>query len=320
MTYCTDAKDEEMRMHNLLVPTDLSVGARSAYPCAANLSERFDAAIHLVHFSSRPNWARPGAAPRVPAQLDQALRQELVQPSLGRARVASCEVIHERISDALPKLIREHRIDLTVIAKHAWSGAMRFVTPSFSERIVRLADTPVLVVDPRAQKRFPAGHMTVLVPFDFRPAVNSVLPAIQFLHAHFDTQFDFLYASGSPKGRMRFFQNLWLANGAEEVCPEEEFAVLHQDELRGVAATLETRPGTPLQEILRRAGEIHPDLIVMSTSGLLGNVAQSVVRHSDRCVLTLPARRDRLDGALGSAGSQLVRGADGFKADAVGAH
>jgi nucleotide-binding universal stress UspA family protein len=314
-----DAKERKMPLRNLLVPTDLSDVARRVYPCAANLSERFDAAIHLVHFSSPQNWGMPGLSREEPSRLDDVLRQEARQHSLTRAKVASSEVIHERIREALPRIIRERRIDLTVIAKHGWSGALRFVVPSFSERIVRLANIPVLVIDPRTQKPVPPHRMTVLVPFDFTAAANSVLPAIQFLHAHFDIQFHFLYVSGSPKGRMQFFQALWLANGAEETIIEEDFAALQQEQLRGVEAKLETRPGAPLQEILRRADEMHPDLIIVSTSGLLGNVAQSVVRHSDHCVLTWPAKRIHHDDALDAPAYRSFRGADRVDVDAIDA-
>jgi nucleotide-binding universal stress UspA family protein len=293
-----------MRLQNLLVPTDFSDVARNVYPCAANLGKRFDAGIHLVHFSSARNWGIPILNAEDPSPLDQLLRHEARHCELGRARITSCEVIRERISEAVPRIVRERRIDLAVIAKHGWTGALRFVAPSFSERLVRLASIPVLVIDPRTHKPIPPQRMTVLVPFDFTPAALSVLPAIQFLHAHFDARFHFLYVSGPQKGRMHFFQTLWLANGAEEIPVEQLFAALQRQALQGMDAELETRPGEPLSEILRRAGEMRPDLILVSTSGLLGNIAQSIVRHSDQSVLTWPVRRIHHDHAAAAAADQ----------------
>ena len=279
-----------MPLHNLLVPTDFSEVARSVYPCAANLSRRFNAAIHLVHFCSSQNWGLPTANQGNLLRLDKVLRQEAHLRSLSPAKIISCEVIHERIQEALPRIARERHIDLAVMGKHGWSGALRFIVPSFSERIVRLADFPVLVVDPRSQNLVPPQRMTVLVPFDFTPSAYSALSAIQFLHTHFETRFNFLYVSGPPKGRMQFFQALWVASGAGEPLVKDEFASLQRTQLRGIDARLVIRPGAPLQEILREADELRPDLIVMSTSGLLGTVAQNVVRHSDHCVLTCPAK------------------------------
>jgi nucleotide-binding universal stress UspA family protein len=271
-----------MSLQNLLLLTDFTEAARTAYPYAALLSERCDAAIHLVHFASR----------QMPYD-DGRVRQEARHPSFHRARIASCEAIYGRVPTALAQVLRERRIDLTLLAKRGWTGALRFVLPSFSERVVRLATSPVLVVNAQAEQPTPRQSLLVLVPFDVTISVKSMLPEIRWLHAHYDARFHFLHVSGPPTGRMQFYQNLWLANGAAEVSVEESFAAVRRDELRGVNTALEIRPGVPLQEIIGRADELHADLIALGTSGLLGSIAQSVVRHSGRSVLTWPTGQQR---------------------------
>jgi nucleotide-binding universal stress UspA family protein len=279
-----------MSLSNLLLPTDFSEVARSVYPCAANLSRRFNAAIHLVHFCSSQNWGTRSTNQRDLVGLDKMLRNEAQLPALSPANVVSCEVIPERIQTALPRIARDHRIDLALMGKHGWSGALRFIVPSFSERLVRLAGFPVLAIDPRSQNLVPPRRATVLVPFDFTPSAHSVLSAIQFVHAHFEARFMFLNVSCPPRGRMQFFQALWLASGAGEPLIQDKFEALQRTHLLGIDATLVTREGTALQEIRHEADKLRPDLIVMSTSGLLGTVTQNVVRYSDHCVLTCPAK------------------------------
>jgi nucleotide-binding universal stress UspA family protein len=65
-------------------------------------------------------------------------------------------------------------------------------------------------------------------------------------------------------------------------------------ELGPTRATLEVRPGNPVQEILRYAGEQNIDLIVIGTHGhtglsrlLLGSVAEKIVRLATCPVLTV---------------------------------
>ena len=63
----------------------------------------------------------------------------------------------------------------------------------------------------------------------------------------------------------------------------------------GVERTI-LHDGDPAEEILRAAGECGASLIVMGTHGrrgfahaLLGSVAEKLIRHSDRPVITLRA-------------------------------
>lgn len=79
-------------------------------------------------------------------------------------------------------------------------------------------------------------------------------------------------------------------------------------ETAGLPCNAEVRKGNPLEEILRYAGEIDADLIVMSTHGwtglphiLLGSVAEKVVRHAPCPVMTIRLKAKEL--ALGPQGT-----------------
>jgi nucleotide-binding universal stress UspA family protein len=88
----------------------------------------------------------------------------------------------------------------------------------------------------------------------------------------------------------------------------------------GVSVKVASRWGHPIQEILRGAGEVEADLIVLAAQGhsdlrfvLLGSVAEGVVQQASRPVLIARSPRERVDRVVvGFDGSPAAREAVRF--------
>lgn len=92
-----------------------------------------------------------------------------------------------------------------------------------------------------------------------------------------------------------FFESFEQSVEEQTVRDMEAFRLKHFQEVppQGVHITI----GMPFQEIVKQAGQINADLIIMGTHGrtgiehvLLGSTAERVVRHSNVPVLTVRTR------------------------------
>lgn len=133
---------------DVLVPTDGSEGSAVAVERAIDLADRYDADLHALYVVE-PTPISGEAAAGALAALDE-VGQEAVDQVRERAERADVPVQasvgrgipHEVILD----YVDEHDVDLVVMGTHGRTGLDRYVIGSVTEKIVRLADVPVLTV------------------------------------------------------------------------------------------------------------------------------------------------------------------------------
>ena len=279
---------KSMNPRNLLVTTDFSFQARRTYHCAAALAKKFDAALHVCHVEDTlPPLFSEIPAEDYLAELKDAVHREVENADFDGLPVVPHLLQNRHAFEALNVFARAEGIDLIVMSTHGRTGVQRFLLGSFAERVVRTSTIPVLVHRQKDARPGGTDPKTVLVPFDFSEESTAALPALRVLSAAYGCHFTILYVHEPVPDHVPFFARLReMLHGAQSAV-EEQFVELKEKELAGIDATLETCEGVPYLEIARTAREIDADLVVLSTHGVLGSVAQNVIRDAPCSVLSL---------------------------------
>lgn len=145
-------------IHRFIVPLDGSALAAQALPVAARLARRTQRPVLLVRVLSAvlESWVPlPGVNVATPdptgreialaAERNAVRRLEAAEAQLTAAGVAAASLVEvgpvvERIMD-----VAKHG-DVIVLASHGESGLRRWALGSVAEKLIRLADSPVVVV------------------------------------------------------------------------------------------------------------------------------------------------------------------------------
>ena len=146
-------------LKKLLVPTDFSENSKKALIYAVRLAQRNDSSLILFHAFESPVFHRHlqqgfsyDSNAEMGKQFIAAMRQsEEKLVTLSRDVQASSIKIEtaQRLgipSEEIIKVAKEWTVDLIVIATHSYTGLQHFLLGSTTERVIRLAPCPVLVV------------------------------------------------------------------------------------------------------------------------------------------------------------------------------
>ena len=142
-------------IQRIIAPTDFSEPAQAGIDAAEELAREFSAELVLVYAVPRiplvPAPHGAGAAGQVELEqqiresADKALEQiaEKLRAEIGkiRYRVLSGDPARQIVEAA-----GEEAADLIVMSTHGETGWRRFVSGSVAEKVVRLAECPVLAV------------------------------------------------------------------------------------------------------------------------------------------------------------------------------
>jgi nucleotide-binding universal stress UspA family protein len=161
-----------MHFSTILYPTDFSEFSRPALAYATDLAKDHQARLIVLHVAetlgpenityaeatSQPQPA--GYRHRLWDQIHEVLPQEELFP---REYV----LIEGDPASGIVRTAGEKQCDLIVMGSHGRSGIHRWLEGSVSEKVVRLAPCPVLVVKPwRQPKPIPIDKGTELHPHD----------------------------------------------------------------------------------------------------------------------------------------------------------
>jgi nucleotide-binding universal stress UspA family protein len=200
------------------------------------------------------------------------------------------------------RVAREMNASLIYLGAHGKGFFERLITGSVNNKVLKLADRPVLVHKCRVHEK-DEGYACenvcellfekVLVTTDFSAYAESIRPLLEGMVETCCDDITLLHVQEEG--------DEWA--GALEAELEKERAAHKLEKLRELASCLETRcrtvetrleEGSPVSTILRVAEEIGASLIVVGALGhrrvaekLLGGVAESVVNHSQVPVLVV---------------------------------
>lgn len=137
----------------ILVPVDFSFGSERAVEKAAELARVMDASVELMHVYQLPVFALPDSSitvsPTYIADLtDRAQRAlEKHRAQLQADGIEASTMLMEGMpAQAIVDHANEIAAEMIVMGTHGHSGFKRFLLGSTAERVVRMANVPVLSV------------------------------------------------------------------------------------------------------------------------------------------------------------------------------
>jgi nucleotide-binding universal stress UspA family protein len=300
-------------IRRILAPFDFSDISQHAFRYAVALAERYQARITALHvFVHRP--AVHPIPPLYPSAVLPAdvvtIREELAREMrvlLGvvpGARVG-IDVSVRDATDVHREILAqadERKADLIVIGSHGRSGFDRLVLGSVSEKVIRKATAPVLVVPLSAHDAPHSGALAfhrILCAIDFSAGARDTLTYAMSLAEETDAQLTLLHVIDALQG----FDDLPTARtvnvreiraAAESDCLQRLDALVPDSVRSSCHVDSIVTEGKPSSEILRAAAERNCDLIVMGVQGrgaidlmLFGSTTHAVIRLATSPVLTV---------------------------------
>lgn len=273
----------------VLLATDFSPAAEHALARTARLPLGRRARIVLLSVTDGgiPRARRAEVEARVRERLDEAAERlrGLVRAAGGRGVVVEAHRCTGQPYVEIIRRARRERVDLVVLGRHGARPLQRLFVGSTAERVVRLGDTPVLVVS----RPSPARYARPLAAVDLSEGSRRVIDlarrltgdqARQLLLCHaFEVPFKGLisYGTGDAERLSRAARREALA-ACRALCD-----TLGGSELACRAVVVE---GDPRVVVQRVAEKRRADLVVVGTHGrsglahvLLGSVAEWTLRH-----------------------------------------
>lgn len=284
-----------IQIAHVLCPVDFSDISQHAVDQAAAMAHWYRARLTLLHvFVTAPAMDLP------PVALDEAERQRL----LGELRTLAARVpagveVHCAVVEAehVHKAVIEDAVavgaDLLVLGSHGRSGFQRLFLGSVTEKVMRKAACPTLVVPPRAvdaDASQPVRFRRILCAVDFSDSSLSALAQALSLAEEADAKLTLLHAIEIPpelrESTTAADFNVDRIRAAAEAEARRRLRDLIPDQARAYC-TVETAvvEGRASREVLRLAAEQSADLIVMGVHGrgavdllMFGSTTHQVVR------------------------------------------
>lgn len=297
---------------HLMVPLDGSGFAEQALPVAAEVALRSGAVLDLVQVSRPPVQPAEVVGASSPStgnfdDFDEAAYLESVRARIpAGVSTSSVTLAGPGIAPALSAHARDRGADLIVMTTHGRGGLARAWLGSVTDRLLREAETPVLLIRPGEHSAEPQPadlFRRVLIPLDDCTRTEKILePALAL--------------GGLAKATYTLLRvitpSTWSAHYHDRRERSEQETVEHAQatrQLKRVAARMQLGPEevtieavrhrSPALAILEHATHGY-DLIAMATHGhggigrlLLGGVADKVLRGTTIAVLTCHASPSR---------------------------
>ncbi len=140
-------------MNKILVPTDFSKQAENALQVAAQLAKKHNSEIYLLHMLELPLHQVDALSTH--SELPEAmffmkLAHKKFEQTMNQEYLKDI-TIHETVDfntalTGISNTVKEHDIDLIVMGSHGASGFKEMFIGSNTEKVVRTADVPVLVI------------------------------------------------------------------------------------------------------------------------------------------------------------------------------
>jgi universal stress protein A len=150
------SRPRTVRIKSILVPTDFSVESEKALAYALPFARQFGAKLTLLHVVepiATPDFAKTfplvSENDQVKANCKRHLERILKDLEIGPEFVEKVLVRFGRAFNEIAEAARTLKVDLIIISTHGYTGLKHALLGSTTERVVRHAPCPVLVVRPR---------------------------------------------------------------------------------------------------------------------------------------------------------------------------
>jgi len=292
-----------MVIKKILVGCDFSEQANVAIAKAAALAAQAKAELILCHVSVLADSPMPTKMEAEETEKAASRNRDALEAISTPLREAGITVSHHvRLGypdDGILAAAKEFDVDLIVTGTHGRTGLSRFFLGSIAEKVVRLAETNVLVS--RSSGSDDQGFKNVLVPTDFSPASKKALDLglqlaapganVTLFHA-------WSYPAGIHSKSMGSDKDPLAELKAEIVADAEAKGSEWIDKYGqgDVNLTFEQVYGPPSGAVGDHLDSGKYDLVAMGTHGyrgfrrfILGSVAEATVRHAPCSVVVAHA-------------------------------
>lgn len=276
-------------MKKILIPTDFSEQADNALKAAIYLAKNTEAEIHLLHveeyvgstgFNTMGDTATSNMDQLFVLKLMEVNKRKMLD-LIDNLNDESLHIYHEvkvgRIFQSVRDYVQEHQIDLIVMGTQGSNGFSEVMVGSNTEKVVRQAGCPVLSV-----RRLPVDFKIKKIVFatNFDGDQQQAVDQLKQLQSLFGARLHLLYvntvftfaSSRSVRQQMEAFAQ-------KHALTDYEFNSYNDE--------------TEERGIINFADEADADLIAVVTHGrtglshlLMGSIAEDVVNHAQRPVLT----------------------------------
>ncbi|MCD6092323.1 MAG: universal stress protein [Bacteroidales bacterium] len=209
---------------SILVPTDFSLVCENAMMHAAGIAKQIKANLILTHVINKDTRIYLKKNNQSKETVSDYLRdyQKRLMEQFG-LRV-DFRVLEGRITEQIPKLIKELGIDLLMFGTHGKKG-MQIITGSHAMKLISVIDIPVLVVQKRG---FDSGYKTIVFPVNKSTQYNTKLDWTIFIASSFGATVKlFIYNETRKKVRVKMetvLRNIRSAFSAHKINFTEDTA------------------------------------------------------------------------------------------------
>jgi len=270
-------------MKRILVPSDFSPQAENALKVACQLAKQHDSEIFLLHSLDLPshlaNSASTGAMPETVFFMklaEKKFEERMKKPYLEGLKITQA-LGHGEIYNDINEAVKTNNIDIVVMGSHGASGFKEMFIGSNTEKVVRTANIPVLVI----KNEHPTFEINDFVfATDFSEECRTSFKKAQHFAREVGAKVHLLYVN-TPAG----FKT------------SSEAKKMMQNFVNGLAVenyTLNTYNDTSVEKgILNFATETKAQLVGMSTHGrkglnhfFNGSISEDLVNHANMPVIT----------------------------------
>lgn len=299
---------------HIVVPLDGSPLSDAAFSLALGLGRDRDREIVCLHAVDTRGVIVPSAGlvyPYNPTPLIDALKSQgeaILADALAKAKTANVRITTQLVFDdpvsAVTRVAQDRRASVIIMGTHGRTGLNHLFLGSTAEGILRSCSIPVITTRGAKLATATTGTFTrALVaiddsdPADAAIAMSIALGESERTQLNFCTvvQTDALFGKASDFG----YDPLPYIEEVNAAADDLLDRPLRRAIDHGLSATTFVAEGKVVEEILKSAGEIDADLIVIGSHGrrglrrfFVGSVAEELVRTSFIPVLVVRTERE----------------------------
>lgn len=184
-------------MENILVPTDFSEESEKALKVAAQIAEKNDSKLYIHHSTKMPLHLANTSSGVLPESLffikiaEKEFEQLLKRPYLQEIELHQT-IGHGDLSQDIQEVCEKNDIDIIIMGSHGASGHKQMFIGHNTEKVVRSAKVPVLVIK-NEHENFKIDNF--LFATDLEDECHSCFKQAQSLAANFNANLHVLYVN-----------------------------------------------------------------------------------------------------------------------------
>ena len=302
-------------LRNFLFATDFSAASMRALPYAANLAREYEAKLYASHVVPIESYLLGDAQAKERLRMARTEAEsnlsDLVRSPVVGSTPTTALLDNGDIWSVLQGFIEQYSVDMLVVGTTGRGGLGKLLLGSVAEEAIRESPCPVLTVGPRTPEEAAIRLRNILYASDFSADSLVAAPYAFSVAEKFQARPTLLHVIPSlPESP--YFDAQMARVRLEEIA--SAYAPL------ATAADVVVEMGSPANMILKVAGDLEADLIVIGARGAgalprlashFGSIAHKVVSHAHCPVLTVGgAKAESTGGTPPKAGRNKERAAE----------